>query len=39
VGRIGNPDRGQFASAVQLGEVDGIPPIRLDPVARLARDQ
>ena len=36
---IRNPDRGQFTRAVQLGEVDRVPPVSLDPVARLARDQ
>ena len=39
VRRIGNPDGGQFTGSVQLGEVDRIPPIGLDPVAGLARDQ
>ena len=39
VGSIWDPDRGQFTRPVQLRKVDRIPPIRLDPVTRLARDQ
>ena len=39
MGLIGHPDRGQFTGAVQLGKVDRIPPIGLDPLARLSRDQ
>jgi len=39
VGRIRHPDRGQFSSAVHLGKVDRIPPVSLDPLARLSRDQ
>src|SRR6201997_5365689 len=39
VGLIRNPDRGQFTGAVLLGEVDRIPSVGLDPLARLARDQ
>src|SRR5271169_1117654 len=39
MGVIRNPDRGQFTGAVQLGKVDRIPPVSLDPLARLARDQ
>jgi hypothetical protein len=39
MGLIRNPDRGQFTGAVQLGKVDRIPPVSLDPLARLARDQ
>ena len=37
--RIRNPDSGQFTGAMQLGEVDRIPPVGLDPISRLARDQ
>src|ERR1700682_3329012 len=36
---IRNPDRGQFTGPVQLGEVDRIAPVSLDPVTGLARDQ
>ena len=36
---IRNPDSGQFTGAMQLGEVDRIPPVGLDPISRLARDQ
>ena len=36
---IRNPDSGQFTGAMQLGEVDRISPIGLDPISRLARDQ
>src|ERR1700733_12916085 len=36
---IWNPDRGQFTGPVQLGEVDGIPAVGLDPITGLARDQ
>ena len=36
---IRNPDSGQFSGAMQLGEVDRIPPVGLDPISRLARDQ
>ncbi len=39
MGLIGDPDRRQFAGAVQLGEVDRIPPVGLDAVTGLARDQ
>jgi len=39
VGLIRNPDRSQFAGAVQLGKVDRIPPVGLDPLAWLSRDQ
>ena len=39
MGLVGNPDRRQFTSPMQLGEVDRIPPVRLDPLAGLARDQ
>ena len=39
MGPIWDPDRGQLARPVQLRKVDRIPPIRLDPVTRLARDQ
>ena len=37
--RIRNPDGGQFASPMQLGEIDRIPPVGLDPISRLAWDQ
>ena len=30
---IRNPNRGQFARAVQPGKIDRIPTIRLDPIA------
>ena len=33
MGLIRNPDRGQFTGPVQLGEVDRIPPVGLDPLA------
>jgi hypothetical protein len=36
---IWNPYRGQFTSAVQIGQVDRIPPVGLDPIARFARDE
>ena len=36
---IWNPDRGQFTGPVQLGEVDRIPSVGLDPITGLARDQ
>ena len=36
--RIRNPDRRQFAGPMQLGEVDRIPPVGLDPISRLAWD-
>jgi len=39
MGRIRNPDRRQFARSMQLGQVDRVPPVGLDPIARLARDQ
>jgi hypothetical protein len=39
MGLVWDPNRRQFAGAVQLGEVDRIPPIGLDPFAGLARDQ
>src|SRR3954464_1475569 len=39
MGRIWNPDRGQFTGPVQLGEVGRVPPVSLDPVTGLARDQ
>ena len=37
--RVGNPHRRQFASPMQLGEVDRVSPIGLDPLAWLAGDQ
>jgi hypothetical protein len=36
---VGNPHRRQFTSPMQLGEVDRISPIGLDPLARPTRDQ
>ena len=36
---IGNPHRRQLADPVQLRQTSGVPPIRLDPVARPLRDQ
>ena len=39
VGLIRHPDRGQFTGAVQLGKIDRIPPVGLDPLAWLSRDQ
>jgi hypothetical protein len=36
---VGNPHRRQLARPVQLGQAAGVPPIRLDPVARPLRDQ
>ena len=35
---IRNPHSGQFTGAMQLGEVDRIPPVSLDPISRLAGD-
>jgi hypothetical protein len=37
--RVRHPDRGQFTGPMQLGEVDRIPPVGLDPLTGLARDQ
>jgi hypothetical protein len=34
-----HPHRGQFTRPVQLGKVDRIPPVGLDPITGLARDQ
>lgn len=39
MGLVGNPNRRQLASAVQPGKVDRIPPVGLDAVTGLARDQ
>ena len=39
MGLIRNPDRGQFAGAVQPRKIYRIPPVGLDPVTGLARDQ
>ena len=39
MGLIRNPDRCEFARAVQLGQIDRVAPVGLDPVARLAWDQ
>src|ERR1700678_4314965 len=36
---IGNPYGGQFASPMQPGQIDRVPPIRLDPISRFGRDQ
>jgi hypothetical protein len=36
---IGNPYGGQFTGPMQLGEVDRIPRVGLDPIPRLVRDQ
>ena len=36
---IGNPDRGRFTGPVQLGQIDRVPPIGLDPISWLAWDQ
>jgi hypothetical protein len=36
---IRNPHSGQFSGAMQLGEVNRTPPVGLDPISRLARDQ
>ena len=36
---VGNPHRRQFTSPMQLGEVDRISPIGLDPLARSAGNQ
>ena len=36
---IGNPHSGQFIGAMQLGELDRIPAVGLDPISRFARDQ
>ena len=33
---IRNPHRSQFTGAMQLGQVDRIPPVGLDPISRLA---
>ena len=36
---IEDPHRGQFTGAMQLGQVDRIPPVGLGPICRLAWDQ
>ncbi len=36
---IRNPHSGQFTGAMQLGQVDRIPSVGLDPISRLAWDQ
>ena len=36
---VGHPDLGQFAGAVQPGEVVRIPPVSLDPIPGLSRHQ
>ena len=37
--RIRNPDSGQFTGTMQLGRVNRVPAVGLDPVSRFARDQ
>ena len=37
--RVGNPDAGQLAGAMQPGQGEGIPAIGLDALARALRDQ
>ena len=37
--RIRNPNGGQFAGPMQLGQVDRVATIGLDPISRVARDQ
>src|SRR5215212_2748869 len=37
--RVGDPDAGEFARAMQPGQGDGIPAIGLDALARPLRDQ
>jgi hypothetical protein len=39
VSGIGNPYRRQLPCPVQLGEAGGVPPVRLDPIARPLWDQ
>jgi len=39
VGLIRYPDRCQFTGTVELGKVDCASPVRLDPLARLSRNQ
>ena len=39
MGRIWNPDWGQFTGPVQLGQIGRVPPVSLNPVTGLARDQ
>jgi hypothetical protein len=36
---VRNPHCGQFAGPQQFGQVDGVAPVRLHPVAGLRRDQ
>ena len=36
---IRNPNRSQFTRSVQLGEIDRVPPVSLDPLAGLAWNQ
>ena len=36
---IRNPHSGQFTGTMQLGQVDRIPPVGLDPISRLTWDQ
>ena len=36
---IGNPNGSQFTGPMQLGEVDRIPPVGLDPISWFAWDQ
>jgi len=39
MGWVRNPYRCEFARPVQLGQVDGVSPIGLDPIAGFARNQ
>ena len=39
MGRVRNPDRGQLTAPMQPRQVEGIPPVRLDPIPRLAWDR
>jgi Na+/H+-dicarboxylate symporter len=39
MGWVGNPYRREFASSVQPGQVNGVPPIGFDPAAGFARNQ
>ena len=39
MGLTRNPDRGRLTGVVQLGKVDRIPPVGIDPLAWLSRDQ
>ena len=37
--RIRNPHSGQFTGTMQLGQVDRVATVGLDPISRLARNQ